>query len=81
MNRDRHAVYTTIRGGLPVKASGRFVPGFRGTCLDPPEPPGFEDIEVAFEDGRPFPHELSDEDLEAVEVALFDSYETPEQRR
>ena len=59
---------TTIKGGLPVIARGRYVPGYRGS-FDPPEPPEpatVEDIEIFWLSGKACRLDLSLADEEAV---------------
>ena len=62
---------TTIKGGLPVIARGRYVRGCEGTHLDPPEPECIEDVELSFINGNPVKFAVSDDDMGRVEEALL----------
>ena len=35
-----------LANGLPVLVKATYVPGYRGDRIDPPEPAGFEDIDI-----------------------------------
>ena len=62
---------TTIKGGLPVLARGRYVRGWAGTHLDPPEPECVEDVELTFLDGSAVKFDVTEADMERVEEAML----------
>ena len=62
---------TTIKGGLPVIARGRYEKGWAGSHIDPPEPDCIEDIEITFLNGNPVKFPISDDDYERVQEALL----------
>ena len=76
--------HTTIRGGLPVIASGMYRPGDPGypwgQWARPPEPAHIEDMEIRFvKSMHLYPMEkLSQEELERVENELLDFVEKME---
>lgn len=71
-------IHTTIRGGLPVRASGIYYPedaGYPwGDWARPPQPAYIEDMEIRFLRGMSLYPEgkLSQEELERVEKELLE---------
>ena len=67
-------IETTIRNGLPVRASGN-------VCRAEPDvgimSKFVEDLEVCFLSGHPVPYELSDEDDQRIVQELLEAYEAP----
>ena len=67
--------HTFVRGGLPVKARGRFIAGSRSyegpSAILPAEPDLVEDIEVFFPSGHPFSGPICDQDMNRIEDELI----------
>ena len=61
-------IETTIKGGLPVIATGTYMGPYWGLMgLDyPPRDESIEDIEVRFLSGHTYTGDLSDADLEKI---------------
>ena len=69
---------TTIRGGLPVIARGRYQRGFAGTWLEPEEPETIEDIELFWmprrgEKLRPCSIEPTASELDRIEQEMLET--------
>ena len=71
---------STVRGGLPVVVTGRYVAGYAGDFQCPPEPETFEDVEIFWnKKKRPLKHtpfdfdDLNDGDQDQIMSDLFDA--------
>lgn len=70
-------IQTTIRGGLPVIARGRYQRGYPGTWWEPAEPETVEDIELFWmprrrEKLRPCSIEPTDAELDRIEQEMLE---------
>ena len=69
-------IETTIKGGLPVIATGIYAGPYWGLMgLDyPPRDESIEDIEVRFRSGHTLSGDLSDADLGRIAGEMLDAY-------
>jgi hypothetical protein len=73
MTRARRFKVTVFVGSSTVEAAGTWTPGRHATPLDPPEPGEVEVDELIVNGDSLEPSEISEEEQEAVEIAVAES--------
>ena len=71
---DKVTIQTTIRNGLPVKATGTYVAPGRQTTLDPGWSETIEDLEIRFLSGNPYRGRVSLLDEDRIINELITEY-------